>query len=80
MLKDLFIISQIKKGDIKAFEQLFRQYYSPLCLYAMSIVGEREGRKKLSKSCSIPFGGTGRSWGSSCPLKAICTLPYATDA
>ena len=30
MLKDLFIISQIKKGDIKAFEQLFRQYYSPL--------------------------------------------------
>ena len=47
MLKDLFIISQIKKGDIKAFEQLFRQYYSPLCLYAMSIVGEREGAEEI---------------------------------
>lgn len=47
MLKDLFLISQVKKGDVKAFEQLFRQYYSPLCHYAMSIVGEREVAEEM---------------------------------
>lgn len=47
MLKDLFLISQVKKGDVKAFEQLFRQYYSPLCHYAMSIVGKREVAEEM---------------------------------
>lgn len=47
MLKDLFLISQVKKGDIKAFEQLFRNYYSPLYHYAMSIVGERDAAEEI---------------------------------
>ena len=47
MLKELLLITQIKKGDIKAFEQLFRLYYSPLCWYATSIVGDREAAEEI---------------------------------
>lgn len=39
MLNDVFILTQIKEGNIKAFETLFRQYYTPLRLYAASITG-----------------------------------------
>ena len=47
MLKELLLITQIKKGDIKAFEQLFRLYYSSLCWYATSIVGNRETAEEI---------------------------------
>lgn len=33
---DLFVLKKIKEGDIKAFESIFRLYYTPLCLYATS--------------------------------------------
>ena len=39
MLNELLILTKIKAGDIKAFEELFRCYYSPLCWYAASITG-----------------------------------------
>jgi RNA polymerase sigma-70 factor (ECF subfamily) len=42
MLSDLFILKKIKEGDIKAFEGVFRQYYSSLYLYAFSITGRRD--------------------------------------
>lgn len=42
MLNDLFILRKIKEGDVKAFEGLFRQYYSPLYLYAFSITGRKD--------------------------------------
>ena len=47
MLKEILLVTQIKKGDIKAFEQLFRQYYSPLCWYATSIVGNWEVAEEI---------------------------------
>ena len=34
MLDELLILKKIKGGDIKAFEELFRRYYFPLCCYA----------------------------------------------
>ena len=34
MLDELMILARIKEGDIKAFEGIFRRYYSPLCWYA----------------------------------------------
>lgn len=42
MLNELFLLTKIKEGDVKAFEGVFRQYYSPLCLYAASITGSME--------------------------------------
>ena len=39
---DLFVLKKIKEGDIKAFESIFRLYYTPLCLYTTSITGEQE--------------------------------------
>ena len=39
MLNDLFVLTKIKEGDVKAFEGIFRLYYSPLCLYAAGITG-----------------------------------------
>ena len=45
MLNELFILAKIKEGDIKAFEEIFRCYYSPLCWYAAGITGEVEAWK-----------------------------------
>lgn len=38
----LLLLKKIKEGDIKAFEQLFRAYHTPLCLYALSITGRKD--------------------------------------
>ena len=40
MLDKLLILKKIKEGDIKAFEELFRRYYFPLCCYAAGITGQ----------------------------------------
>ena len=37
MLSDVVVFKRIKDGDIKTFEMVFSQYYTPLCLYAYSI-------------------------------------------
>lgn len=45
--QDFLIVRLIRKGDIKAFEQLFRNYYLPLCRYAQCIVGTREEAEEI---------------------------------
>ena len=47
MLDELLILKKIKEGDIKAFEELFRCYYSPLCWYAASITGRMEVAEEI---------------------------------
>lgn len=47
MLNDLLILTQIKEGNIKAFEEVFRRYYSPLCWYAAGITGEMEAAEEI---------------------------------
>lgn len=42
MRSDILTLNKIKKGDIKAFESLFKHYYTPLCSYAMSITGRMD--------------------------------------
>ena len=47
-MKDLLTLTKIKNGDVKAFEQVFRLYYMPLCMFAASITGRMdiaEGKK-----------------------------------
>lgn len=46
-MNDLFIVKKIKEGDIKAFEQLFRTYHVPLCLYAIGITGRKEVAEEI---------------------------------
>lgn len=52
MLNDLFILTQIKEGNIKTFEEVFRRYYSPLCWYAAGITGEME-TAEIASSLSL---------------------------
>lgn len=47
MLSDILIIKKIKEGDIKAFESLFKLYYSPLSLYAASITGNMDTAEEI---------------------------------
>jgi len=47
MLNDLFVLKRIKEGDIKAFENIFKQYYSPLCLYAASLTGRMDAAEEI---------------------------------
>lgn len=47
MLDDLFLLTKIREGDVKAFEELFRRYYSQLCWYAAGITGQMEVAEEL---------------------------------
>ncbi|MDH6358557.1 RNA polymerase sigma-70 factor [Parabacteroides sp. PF5-9] len=47
MLNDLLVLKKIKEGDIKAFEKIFKLYYSPLCLYATSLTGRSEAAEEI---------------------------------
>ena len=47
MLNELFTLNKIKEGDIKAFEEVFRRYYSPLCWYAASIIGSVQAGEEI---------------------------------
>ncbi|MDR2914940.1 MAG: RNA polymerase sigma-70 factor [Tannerella sp.] len=42
MLNDLAVFKKIKEGDVRTFEKVFRQYYTPLCMYAFSITGRKD--------------------------------------
>ena len=52
---DLFVLKKIKEGDIKAFESIFRLYYTPLCLYATSITGEQEVAEEIVQDLFYVF-------------------------
>jgi len=47
MLNDIVEFKKIKEGDVKAFERIFRQYYSPLNHYAFSITGQKEAAEEI---------------------------------
>ena len=47
MLNDLSGWKKIKAGDIKAFEKVFRFYYSSLCMYALGITGNKEVAEEI---------------------------------
>jgi len=47
MLNDLVEFNKIKEGDIKTFENVFRQYFIPLHLYAFSIIGQKETAEEI---------------------------------
>ncbi len=46
-MNDFLLLKRVKEGDIQAFEQLFRQYYTPLCLYASGITGRRDVAEEI---------------------------------
>jgi len=42
MLNEVLVLKKIKEGDIKAFEHVFRLYYSQLMMYSFSITGRKD--------------------------------------
>ena len=44
---DKYLLESIQQGDYKAYEILFKSYYSTLCRYAMGIVHNRETAEDL---------------------------------
>jgi len=55
MVNDFFVLKKIKEGDIKAFEKIFRLYYSPLCLYAASLTGQMETAEEIVQELFYVF-------------------------
>lgn len=47
MLNDLIILRKIKEGNIKAFESLFKQYYSSLYLFALGITSRKDVSEEI---------------------------------
>lgn len=47
MLDDLFVLKKIRSGDIRVFEQVFRLYYSSLCLYSYGITGNKDVAEEI---------------------------------
>lgn len=44
---ELDITKQIARGDLKAFESLFRQYYQMLCMYAVRFVSDSDSAEEI---------------------------------
>jgi RNA polymerase sigma-70 factor (ECF subfamily) len=42
MFNDILLIRRVREGDIKAFEKLFRKYYTPLLYFSVGITGRRD--------------------------------------
>jgi len=55
MLDELLILAKIKEGDIKAFEEIFRRYYSPLCWYATGITGDAVAAEEIVEELFYVF-------------------------
>lgn len=46
-MNDLSLYYDAQKGDIKAFETLFRRFYAPLCRYAYRFTGDPDFSEEL---------------------------------
>jgi RNA polymerase sigma-70 factor, ECF subfamily len=46
-MKDISAIQRIQKGDIKAYEQLFRKYYEQLCQWAHQYLHDRDSSEEV---------------------------------
>ncbi len=49
------ILLRIKSGDQKAFEYIFKGYYSPLCLYAYDLLKDNELAQEIVQESFINF-------------------------
>ncbi|MDR2969084.1 MAG: RNA polymerase sigma-70 factor [Tannerellaceae bacterium] len=54
-MNDFLLLNRIKKGDIKAFEKVFKLYYSPLCLYAASLTGRSDAAEEIVQELFYVF-------------------------
>jgi len=45
--KGFFIFAQVKKGNVKAFESLFKESYQPLCKFCNDFVGNPDVAEEL---------------------------------
>lgn len=73
MLNELIILAKIKEGDIKAFEEIFRRYYSPLRWYAAGITGSMESAEEIVEELFYILWKIGNNYRSSSLSKVICT-------
>ena len=55
MINDLLVLTKIKEGNVKAFEGIFRLYYSPLCLYAAGITGNMDVAEEIVQELFYVF-------------------------
>ena len=76
---DLFVLKKIKEGDIKAFESIFRLYYTPLCLYATSITGEQEVAEEIVQDLFYVFWKERESLPGTGPYNIWSIGKYDTD-
>lgn len=44
---DIFLFSKVKKGDLQAFENLFRKYYNGLCMYANTLLKDNDTSEEI---------------------------------
>ena len=47
LTEDTVLFERIKKGEVKAFEVLFRQYYAYLCLFASKIIKDEVSAEEI---------------------------------
>ena len=55
MIEDMLLLRKIKEGDIKAFEQVFRLYFSPLRRYATRITGNEGSAEEIVQQLFYVF-------------------------
>ena len=69
------ILARIKEGDIKAFEGIFRRYYSPLCWYAAGITGDTASAEEIVEERAVEEPGAV----TSIPVREKLSLPFCEE-
>lgn len=54
-LKEAEWIKEIRLGNLKAFDELFKCYYSPLCVYSADIINNRSNAEEIVQDVFLKF-------------------------
>nr|WP_319573392.1 RNA polymerase sigma-70 factor [uncultured Draconibacterium sp.] len=68
MNKDIW--EEIQAGNRKAFKQLFDEYYSPLCIYANSVLNNMEISQDVVSDCFV------RIWEKKAEIKITSSIKH----
>jgi len=67
---DSALVAQVRAGDEAAFEQLFRQYYNPLCVFATRYVRDKELAEELVEAVFARIWQQRERWDVTANLRA----------
>jgi len=71
---------KIRKGDVKAFESLFKQYYAPLCQFAVKYVNDKDIAEEIVQDFFYQYWKTKETTAMPRSLKAYMYISVRNNS